>query len=218
MTLTGKCLSCFSSVSKFFGKGVQNFFKASHCLLITGGVKCKKFGIFMSSAFANLPGGALFSGTHPWRIGRGTVAGWKLRGPGQTAPQSWSIAICWVRGGGTSTKGPLLVLLSMAAFDFVKFKTRNSEKKLKIIFHCLIGSFQYHLHLEVLHWKSLVANTPDNRNVVLWEPHNLILILAAFFSCYCSPNAARKQLRRREIQILKKLLKNRRKQLLFKLV
>uniref|UniRef100_A0A182VA11 Uncharacterized protein n=1 Tax=Anopheles merus TaxID=30066 RepID=A0A182VA11_ANOME len=75
--------------------GVQNCFSASHCRLMTGGVKCKKFGIFISSALANLPGDIwLRFVTYPCRIGSGTADGLNVRGPGHTAPQSWSVAIC----------------------------------------------------------------------------------------------------------------------------
>jgi len=74
MISTGKCLAHFSSVSKPAGHSVQNCFNASQCLRIAGGVRCKKFGIFMSSALAYLLSGAPFS-RYPWRNGRGIEAG-----------------------------------------------------------------------------------------------------------------------------------------------
>lgn len=145
MTRTGKCDSCFSSVSRPFGHGVQNFFRASHCLLMTGGVKCRKLGIFISSAFANFPGGALlFSGTHPCLSGNGTVDGWKDLGPGQTAPQSWSTAICWERGGGTGMASRRFLKRSCTALlVFRRFKTRNSKNL------CESEKIAFRLKLEV---------------------------------------------------------------------
>ena len=135
----GKCNSCSSAVSSAFGKGVQNFLSASHCLLMAGGVKCKKLGIFMSSALANFPGVDLWEGTKPCRTGNGTVAGWKLRGPGHTAPQSWSTDICLYRGGGTSGGfGRFDLSNRFVPFVFLKFNTRNSEN--------LIFNFRAKLH------------------------------------------------------------------------
>lgn len=131
MTRTGKCSACFSSVSIPFGQGVQNFLSASHCLLMTGGVKWRKLGIFMSSALANFPGAARFGLTKPCRRGSGTDAGWKLLGPGHTAPQSWSTGICWKRGGGTSGCLKRRRAVNVPALTFFKSRTRNSSKKRK---------------------------------------------------------------------------------------
>lgn len=148
MTRTGKCFSCFSSVSRPFGHGVQNCFKASHCLLITGGVRWRKLGIFISSAFANFPGAALWVGTHPCLSGSGTVAGWKLLGPDQTAPQSWSTAICWNRGGGTSGGGCRFFRCCWTDLVFLRFKTRNSSEKLENQIVTILRKIRTCHHLE----------------------------------------------------------------------
>ena len=73
------------------GQGVQNFWIASQCLLMAGGVKCKKFGIFINSTLAYFPGvDCPFKCAKPCLTGKGTDAGWKVLGPGQTEGQSWS--------------------------------------------------------------------------------------------------------------------------------
>lgn len=56
---------------------------------MTGGVRWRKLGIFMSSALAFLAGGAWPGGTYPCLSGNGTDDGWKVFGPGHTLPQFW---------------------------------------------------------------------------------------------------------------------------------
>jgi len=97
---------------------------------MAGGVKWRKLGIFMSSAFANLPG-AVFPGlTQPWCSGNGTLAGWKDLATGHTDGQSWSTGILWVRGGGNLLfqAGGFLFrfCLSFLSRDLVNSSTLNS--------------------------------------------------------------------------------------------
>lgn len=78
-----------------------SLFNAWHCLSMAGGVKWRKLGIFINSAFANLPGGVAPGTTQPWCNGNGTLAGWKDLATGHTEGQSWSVGILLERGGWT---------------------------------------------------------------------------------------------------------------------
>lgn len=69
-------------------------FSASHCRFITGGVRWRKLGIFISSAFAHLSGVGCPEAGYPCRTGKGTVAGWNVLAAGHTLPQSWSVFCC----------------------------------------------------------------------------------------------------------------------------
>lgn len=69
-------------------------FSASHWRFITGGVRWRKLGIFISSAFAHLSGVGCPEAGYPCRTGKGTVAGWNVLAVGHTLPQSWSVFCC----------------------------------------------------------------------------------------------------------------------------
>lgn len=124
----------FSSVSKPAGHSVQNCFNASQCLCIAGGVRCKKFGIFISSALAYLLGGAMSFSWYPWRNGRGTEAGWKVRAPGHTDGQSWSIGISFDLGGGMFIWCVFCFSCMTLFFRGKSSSTRNSENGDKYIY------------------------------------------------------------------------------------
>lgn len=77
---------------------MQNALSALQCFSTAGGVKCKKFGIFISSKLAYFVGGTPFL-LYPCLTGRGTTYGLKLLGPTHKLVQS------------TSSKSTLVIFL-----------------------------------------------------------------------------------------------------------
>ena len=103
----------------------NSLFKAAQCFLIWLGVKWRKFGIFISSMLAYLPGGIppcsdfyqisksgsqnaiglpKLTLTRPWRTGNGTAEYLKVLAVGQTSVHSWSTGIDFSRGGISCNK------------------------------------------------------------------------------------------------------------------
>ena len=131
-----------------------SLFNAAHCLWIAGGVKWRKFGIFINSALANFPGGAAPGTTHPWCKGNGTLAGWKTRATGQTEGQSWSTGILLVRGGWTGVFLKLLFRRFPLTFTLLarRSKDLNSSSPSKrnlVLNHRLLKHAAIHVYYKI---------------------------------------------------------------------
>ena len=156
---------------------IKILLRASQCLLMAGGVRWRKFGIFISSALANLPGGVFPGLTKPWCRGRGTLAGWKDLATGHTEGQSWSTGILWLLGGGVRLFQAGIFLLRFLSFlsrDFDNSNTLNCSsprRKRKPAWH----SKSYFWTISIM-GKSNVYNIYQSEQLhllIYQEKHNL---------------------------------------------